>query len=167
MNENSTNDNQNKYSLAICDIFNPIIYGYDDNSTKDIETHYLIHCTIEIEDFYNNEFKEEIDLFKDILNNRDEVDHPIIRNYKTIISNNKYIKIDIIKVDELTGQEQVGYIKTFWIKIIQRRWKHIFKERQKIMKARLLPKSLYHRQLTGKWPKHLNVMPRFTLNLKN
>ena len=93
--------------------------------------------------------------------------HPIIRNYKNIVYKEEYFKIDIIKVDELNGQELVGYIKTFWIKIIQRRWKYIFKERQKIRKARSLPKSLYERQLTGKWPKHLNILPRFTLNLKN
>jgi hypothetical protein len=163
---NDVSNNQNKFVLAICDIFNPVFYGHDSSSSKDIESHYLIHSIIEVEDLYNNEFKEELDLFKDILVNRDEIEHPIIRNYNSIINNNKYIKIDIIQIDELSGQEQVGYIKTFWIKIIQRRWKTIFKERKKIIKGRLLPKSLYERQLTGKWPKHLSIIPIFSLNLK-
>lgn len=167
MTQEYENYNQNNYSLAICDIFNPEIHGYDLNSSNDIVTHYLIHTIIDIEDFYNNEFKDYIDLFESSVSYRYELTHPTIRNYNAIIHNPKYFKIDIIKVDELEGQEQVGYIKTFWIKIIQRRWKYIFKERQKIMKARSLPKSLYERQLTGKWPKHLSILPRFTLNLKN
>lgn len=159
--------NHSSYALAICDIYNPIIHGYDSNSSNNIVNHYIINTIIDIEEFYNNEFKDYIDLFESSITHRYDLNHPTVRNYDTIIHNPKYLKVDIIKVDELEGQEQVGYIKTFWIKIIQRRWKNILKERKKIIKERLLPKSLYERQLTGKWPKHLRILPIFTLNLHN
>jgi hypothetical protein len=129
--------NNNKFKLAICKRFNAELYGKDENSSPDIENHYLIIYTIELEEFYNNEY---INLLQDG-------------------------KLDIIKCDELSGLEQVGYINTFWLKIVQRRWKKIYKMRQDMIKARSSLQALNERKLTGKWPKHLRVWPLFHLGL--
>lgn len=158
------------YKLAICVIFNPELFGKDENSTPDIEDHLLIMWTFKPDEFYNkNDFKNTFDSIKEeiLYLYRRSNSHPTIRNYSTIIQNKKNIKVDIIKCDELTGLEQVGYIKTFWLKIVQRRWKKVYKERQELIKSRSSVIALKERQQTGQWPKHLRHWPKFVLNLPN
>lgn len=151
------------YYIAICELFHPRIHGKDENSSIGIENHFLVAETFELEDFYNNSYQDTINAvqadYKRVSRKfcNKYLQHPTIRNYNKIIETNNYIKIDIVCVDELTGNETVGYIKTFWIKIIQRRWKKIYKQRQDILKQRMLPKSIREREITGKWPKGLRI----------
>ena len=71
-----------------------------------------------------------------------------------------------IQADELTpGQEQVCYLKTFWLRIVQRRWKKVFKLRKEILRKRSSIKALQERQRTGKWPIELRHYPEFKLQL--
>jgi len=152
------------YYIAICEILHPIIHGQDENSSAGIETHFLVTETFELEDFYNNSYKEMLTIYQREYNGYSRVlnrlKHPTIRNYNNIIKDKNYIKIDIVFVEELSGNESVGYIKTFWIKLIQRRWKKIYKQRQDILKQRMLPKSIREREITGKWPKGLRIWPK-------
>lgn len=85
--------------------------------------------------------------------------HKIIRNYHNIISRPDYIKPEIGECIELFTGEQIVIIKTFWLKIIQRKWKKVFAKRQLIIKYRASPSSLSFRQLTGKWPEYCINMP--------
>jgi hypothetical protein len=85
--------------------------------------------------------------------------HKTIRNYHNIISRPDYIKPEIGECIELFTGEQIVIIKTFWLKIIQRKWKKVFAKRQSIIKYRLSPSSLSFRQLTGKWPEYCLHMP--------
>lgn len=153
----------NKFKLAICTLFDPVLNGVDANSSPDILNHYLIMYTIELEDFYGNEHTSIIEFMNMNMNINRMIFHPTIRNYNAIIRNPNYIKLDIIKCEELSGLEQVGYINTFWLKIVQRRWKKIYKMRQDILKARSSPLALIERQQTGQWPKHIRQWPTFTL----
>lgn len=156
------------YKLAICVIFNDKLFGKDENSSPDIDNHHLIMWTFKPTEFYDkHQFQNTFNSIKaEILHlYRRSNTHPIIRNYAAIIQNENNIKLDIIKCDELSGLEQVGYIKTFWLKIIQRRWKNVYKERQLLLTARSNPRVLQERQKTGQWPKHLRDWPKFTLNL--
>ena len=153
------------YYIAICEIFNPRIHGKDENSSAGIETHFLVSETFTLEEFYDNSYQDTItylkaDYKKVYKKNKKSLKHPIIRNYNKIIEANNFIKLDIVCIDELTGNETVGYIKTFWIKLIQRRWKKIYKQRQDILKQRMLPKSIREREITGKWPKGLRIWPK-------
>lgn len=152
------------YYIAICEIFHPIIHGTDENSSIGIENHFLVSETFEFEEFYNNSYKEMLTIYQGEYNQYSRVlnriKHPTIRNYNNIIKDKNYIKLDIVYIDELAGGETVGYIKTFWIKLIQRRWKKIYKQRQDILKQRMLPKSIREREITGKWPKCLRLWPK-------
>jgi len=155
------------YYIAICEIFNPRIHGKDDNSSIGIENHFLVTETFELEEFYDNSYQETITSlradYKRVSKKNSKSlkkPHPTIRNYNKIIETNNFIKLDIVFVDELPGNESVGYIKTFWIKLIQRRWKKIYKERQDILKQRMLPRSIREREITGKWPKGLRFWPK-------
>ena len=75
-----------------------------------------------------------------------------------IIDNGKYIKLDIIEVDVLDGEEMVGYIKTFWLRIIQRKWKKIFKKRKEVIQKRKSLCCLRNREINGKWGNKLNSL---------
>ena len=46
-----------EFKLAICTIFDPVLYGTDEHSSQGIETHYLNIYTIELDEFYNNDYK--------------------------------------------------------------------------------------------------------------
>jgi hypothetical protein len=41
--------------------------------------------------------------------------------------------------------------KTYWLKLVQRSWKRVYAQRQLVINARKNPRSLLHRQTTGKW----------------
>lgn len=49
---------------------------------------------------------------------------------------NQSLKLDIAETFILTGQEKVAIKKTFWISIIQRTWRKIYKEKLAIIKLR-------------------------------
>ena len=132
------------FKLAICSIFDPNVFGMDENSSPGILNHHLIIYTFKAVDFYNNNYKDIIDM----INEEQNLTH---------------YKLDIVKCETLSGLEQVGYIKTFWLKIVQRRWKKVYKERQDLLKKRSSIIALQERQQTGQWPKHLRQWPKFTL----
>ena len=157
--------------LAICEIFNPHMHGQNDDSSPGITSHFLVHSAIDLEEFYDLSFTDIIRMLRDgyhaylaVWGDRME-HHPIVRNYENIIRGNSYIKLDIVVLDELEGYEAVGYMKTHWIRLIQRRWKTVFKERKRIIQARARPSSMRYRETHGCWPKGLGTLPAFRLGL--
>lgn len=50
-------------------------------------------------------------------------------------------------------------IKTHWLKLIQRTWKNILKNRALIWKKRGRISSLRHREIYGQWPTSLMLLP--------
>ena len=93
--------------------------------------------------------------------------HSIIRNYKQIITQQNYIQLHIAKVIYLSGSECVAILKTFWIKIIQRTWKKIYKKRCSIIALRKSPVSLFYRERHGKWPDNCLYLPSLQGLLSN
>jgi hypothetical protein len=85
--------------------------------------------------------------------------HEFIKNYKNIILNESFLNAEIGEIHYLKGDECVCVIKTFWLKLIQRAWKKIYKNRKIILQKRHRPASLMYRQITGKWPDDCNYMP--------
>ena len=131
------------YELALCERFKPLIHGLDENSSAGITGHYLVYSTIDLEEYHSDEYQaEEIRL----------------RRYG--------IGLEIVQIAELSpGQEQVAYLKTFWLRIVQRCWKKVFKERKELLRKRSGLKALQERQRTGKWPLLLREYPEFRLRL--
>ena len=89
----------------------------------------------------------------------DYPDHPFIRNYRNIISQENYIRPEIGEYIILPTQEAVAILKTFWLRIIQRSWKNVFKKRQNIIKQRSRPCSLFIREISGTWESDLVKLP--------
>ena len=85
--------------------------------------------------------------------------HPLIRNYYNIVSRNDYIKPEIGQCIILPTQESVAILKTFWLRIIQRAWKKVYKNRQLILMARRVPFNLSIREVKGEWPLSIRYLP--------
>lgn len=68
-------------------------------------------------------------------------------------------KIDIMKLHILRNGTYTVIVKTLWLKLVQRRWKNIYKKRMDIIRKRCLPSSQMHTQRTGKYPFGLNILP--------
>ena len=157
--------NASKYKLLVCEIFNKNIHGITSESdpningqfiviekfkiNKNIQINYLFekinkHCKW-VNQFYNKHFEKLGDNY--------------ITNYRNIIKDSNYIKPEIGEIYYLRGQECVCVIKTFWLKIIQRTWKKIFKIRQHLIKRRFRPDSIIYMQTTGKWPEECVHLP--------
>ena len=167
---NAINNNAKTCVLAICEPFHPVLHGQDENSTPAIEKHFLVYTLVDLSEFYNNAYADEersYRRYRKAINclHHETINktHPSLRAYTTIA--NKHIRLEIIQPDELKpGQEAVAYLKTFWLRIVQRCWKKIFQQRQAILKERTTLKALREHERTGKWK---STWPPFRLNLRS
>jgi hypothetical protein len=156
------------YKLAICEVFHPHLHGQDENSSPSINTHFLVYTEVSLPDFYNQSYLAEADSLKRYVNAVQrlhgtlDTTHPTVSNYTAVT--NKYIRLEIIQSDILSGQEEVAYLKTFWLRIVQRRWKKIYKMRKELIKQRSQYKQLKERERTGNWNSHLRRFPLFNLH---
>ena len=150
--EQHTN-HHSKYDLAFCEIFNSKIHGKNSNSSKNIDSHFLIFRTLCIYEFYTiaqfipiSDFICTIrdDYITNITNN---YSHPVIRNYNEILIKKHYISLEIIECVELEGGEHVAIYKTFWLRIIQRKWKRYCESKKKRLAALLQPYGLFMREI--------------------
>ena len=66
----------------------------------------------------------------------------------------------------ISGDDTFAYINTFWLKIIQRKWRKVYNERKRILQIRKSFHTLRKREMTGKWPKEAYIWPKFKLDLK-
>ena len=108
--------------IVLCEIFNPTTHGVDENSDPYITGHHLVHSQYDIDNW--DELIHVITHYKKhILQNSRNPNlnkHPIIRNYKNIITHKKYIKPEIAEIIYLSGKECIAILKTFWLRIFQR-----------------------------------------------
>jgi len=164
--------------LLICELFHPNLHGYDINqSDPNIHGHYMM---IHIDDTsnsddsdYESDSDSEDDYF--ILNevmidiyrkkykylttrykeNNLEIIHPTIRNYFNIISSENYITPNIGYKVYLSGNECVAILKTFWLRIVQRCWKRVYKTRNEMLKENNIIKSLRVRETSSNY--HISI----------
>jgi hypothetical protein len=83
--------------------------------------------------------------------------HEWYPNYRQIVLRPEYIKPELIECiyvlpdghSVLPDGHCVAIVKTFWLKIIQRAWKKVLKQRRLIQKSL---SGLRQREMMGKWP---------------
>ena len=119
-----------KYNLVVCERYNTTLHGI---STEEMNYHYLIHMRL-----------------KNIV--FDDIQYMIINN----LNRNK---LEIAECITLPSLHCIAILKTFWLKIIQRKWKNVLKERDIIIKTRCRPSSLKYREINGKWPRECFYYP--------
>ena len=138
--------NKNEWHLMLCELHLPTMHGKTNNSDPNIETHYLIHDLYNPTELYetNNSDSDSDSDYENNSYNRihnainylkqkylyityefDPIfhNHPTIRNYYNIVSNPHYIQPEIGQHIILPTLEAVAVLKTFWIRIIQRKYK--------------------------------------------
>jgi hypothetical protein len=86
-------------------------------------------------------------------------------NFLTNFSNGS--KLEIAECIYLPSDHCISILKTIWLKIIQRTWKKIYKERQVIISIRRNPNSLRHREIYGTWPNNCFCYPGLKGMLSN
>jgi hypothetical protein len=112
-----------KYNIVLCERYNELIHG---STTENIDSQYLTHIRFK---------KLDMDLINSFIEN----------------SNGSW-NLEIAECHYLPSYHFISIIKTFWIKIIQRKWKTIFKERKMCISRRSNPNALEYRQIYGQWP---------------
>lgn len=145
-------------------ICHEICFSYDSNDPNYSSNFNLNRLPSQIynNDGFNNiyNFINYIKLdYEEIAENQYFNTHSHIRNYKHIISNQKYIKPEIAQCILLPSNELVAILKTFWIRIIQRAWKRVYKQKKEVIAKRCNPQTILHFQRTGYWPSNCNYMP--------
>ena len=148
-------------SLVISELYNENIHGIDDMTDPTIHFHYIVGERFTADDFYLYKKKgsdeRECDIINTLVMYKRAIRYRLrsdylcsgnryIRNYKHIISQKRYIQLDIARCIYLKGNEMVCIKKTFWLKIIQRTWRRICLERQTIAKKATL-RVLYQREI--------------------
>jgi len=67
--------------------------------------------------------------------------------------------IDIIQIYVDHQDRYIAIKKTFWLRLVQRRWKKIYRERCDILARRTHFTALRYREIYGKYPAGLRVLP--------
>lgn len=116
------------YNLVLCELFHSEKYGIDENSDKNINNHYIVINSYKYKGIKSfSTIDKDLKFIKvDQIMMHEPTFHPYIRNYNHI--NKNILNIQIAEKVILKGGECVAILKTFWIKIIQRTWKKVFRK---------------------------------------
>ena len=127
--------------LGICELYNTFLHG---PCHPDVAGHFLFMWDIPLSDFHDNSCAEFI------------ASYPLpirkysgnVRAYLNIVNRpNMYPMLEIVQTVTMEpGGECVAIIKTFWIRLVQRRWKRIFAERRRRLAQLLKPYGLLMRE---------------------
>jgi hypothetical protein len=143
-----------KYNLVLYEPYNSQIYGTSQHPNHDDKLLTTFRFKYLDRDFFKEIKSNTLHMISQSLRNK--IVHPQIRNYKQILQK---IKPEIAECYYSVNGECFCKLKTFWIKIIQRKWKKIMTERKHIFNQRCSVPSLRYRELYGKWPESLLEMP--------
>ncbi len=142
-----------EYQLAICELYHPYFHGNIVDETEVVKNYiynsYLCAYTIEDDEMYDDDLYPTDNSGPWGLRQEriwPEIEHPTIRNYRNIV---RQYQLDIVQPIYLSTGHMMCIPKTFWLKIIQRKYKKYYKELQKRIQRAKNPKVLLRRQITG------------------
>ena len=170
-----------KYSLCLIELHNPRIHG----NIEPYNGNWLVNDRYDIIQIQNNSRdSDNVDeddantnlelLFMDILaqiqmiqfeytnfyTNTQFQHHPFIRNYVQIVRKIPYLEIaEIYNVIDSAGDRIVlAVLKTFWLRIFQRKWRKYMMHKQLKIKMRKMFASILEREYRGKFPRGCRYM---------
>ena len=119
-----------KYNIVLCEHYNGQIHGQIHGQMDKLEDQFLVISRFKKYDY--DYISEMAEFYNDNYFNRVKqlTPHAIIRNYKSIITNENYIQPEIAECYYLTGGECVCVKKTFWLRILQRKLKNLYKKKR-------------------------------------
>lgn len=127
--------NEKGNGLAVVCQWNEREFGRSSDSSPNIDNHWLVMELIS----NTEEMSERYDFYKNHCGG--------------------HVSLEIVDWECLPGLELVGYWKTFWLKLVQRKWKKIFAERRRIESERSKANAIIYREKHGKWQDNINYMP--------
>jgi hypothetical protein len=159
-NESSDPNIENHY--LVFERFDPItgivLNDTDEYNEYDTDTEYNSDSDSEYEENRLDRIDDKIKLLKHVYTNNLRHaspqyfgPHPTIRNYRNIVLNPNYIKPEIGEYIILPTQEAIAILKTFWLRIIQKKWKKVFQERKNVIRQRCNLSNLSIREIRGRW----------------
>ena len=150
--------------IVMCEPYHPVLHG---RTHEDLYNQYLTMWWFSATEYYAGEHLEIHNIWlRQMQPNLTRAffhetchPHPSIRNYWVLLQHIKDNCIEIAQVVQLETGEYVAILKTFWLRIFQRKWRNILKERKRVIKERTQIKSLLYRQYHGKFPPSCVQMP--------
>jgi len=150
--------------IVLCEPYHPFLHG---ETHKDLYGHYLAMWWFSATEYYAGEHLEIHNVWlrqmqPDLLRihfHETRHPHPLVKNYWNLLHHVKHGCIEIAQVVLLETGEYVAILKTFWLRIFQRKWRNILKERKRVIKERTRISSLLYRQYHGKFPPSCAYMP--------
>ena len=148
--------------VATCELYNPCIHGHDETSSPGINGHFLCNYVISEDTMFDPlrypfifllrlhnrrtaaEWSVKDTVYWKQMNNgaalpdhvADSIlryGHPIIRNYRAIVRTRGMRMLELVQLVTLDpGGECVCIIKTFWLRIFQRRIKAWIRNKQRV-----------------------------------
>jgi hypothetical protein len=134
-----------RFNISLCELYNEKIHGI---IASNVLYHYLVYERYKKFDI--GYIKCTIDFLQQNYSYLPNKHHNIFRNYKEIIYNENYIQPEITECIYLDTGHFIAIKKTFWLRLIQRTWKNIFKMRKEINLKLSNPTTLRNRELAGK-----------------
>jgi hypothetical protein len=126
-----------KLNIVLCEKYNRILHG---SAPKIMNNHYLTYMRFKL------------------------LNIDIINAFK--LSSNNF-RLEIAECIYLPSHHCISIIKTFWLKIIQRKWKNICKERKLCIERRANLNALRHREIYGKCHNNCSNYPQLKGMLSN
>jgi len=144
-----------KYNIVLCEIYNVLIHGIPIHEY--VNTHYLVLNRFkQFNKYYIDEYIYDI-LYSFHRLRQGVLTHFIIRNYSLLYNK---IKPEIAECIYLESGECICILKTFWIRLIQKTWKKIYKYKKQIIETRCQITSLLYRERKGNWPINCRYIPK-------
>jgi hypothetical protein len=148
---NSDETSVTRYNIILCELYNELLHG--ETNDDHVKSSYLVYCRFkQLDADYIDDYTQDFNAYYLSLIHNDHPatnNHSLYRNYKNIISRQNYIKPEIAQCVYLENQECVAILKTFWIKIIQRTWKNVIRNRKDIVKKICNLNYLRQRNITN------------------
>ena len=138
--------------LAYCEIYKPGCHGVLNPEVHNIGyiyTSLLYQYGLTGDEFFDMtyDYRKE---WEDVIENQYWRQHDLSLNYNPHIRNTRAIRPNCLHIVKRIQYEDytLCIIKTFWLKIIQRKWKRWY---HNMLAKRKNPRNLMHRQIYGKW----------------
>ncbi len=146
-----------KYNIVLCELYNNT-HGTPNTNSQHLYYNYL--TIYRFKTLNINEINEIVFVYNDcyeFIENRNRLSP--IRNFENISTRDNYVKPEIAQCIVLESGHNVSILKTFWLRLVQRRWKNIFRNRKNILRLRCQPAALKFRETHSCWPANCAILP--------
>lgn len=127
--------NDKQYYIGLSHIYN----------IKD-RTYLMLSATVSAQVFFNHSY--------DNINN-------YLYYYGLVRIPNHQVQILQVNIIQEDGFEIVSAVnKTYWLRLVQRHWKQIYKQRKEVIRQRILPENLFYNEIHGNYQTNISYLPQ-------